>query len=72
MPSDWPVPRPDDWLEFVNEPQTPGELEAIRESVNRGCPFGDDAWLERVARNLALETTLRPRGRPPKVLLEAK
>jgi putative transposase len=64
--SDWPVPRPADWLNFVNEPQTQAELEALRRSVNRGCPFGDDEWQKQVVTDLGLEATLRPRGRPPK------
>jgi putative transposase len=42
--SDWPVERPGDWVGFVNEPQTTEELEALRRSVNRGCPFGEDQW----------------------------
>jgi len=31
----------------------------------RGQPFGDDAWVDRTARLLGLEHTLRPEGRPP-------
>ena len=64
MLADWPVGRPGDWLESVNEPQTDVELEAIRQSVNRGCPFGDDDWQKEVVQQLGLQATLRPRGRP--------
>jgi putative transposase len=64
--SDWPVPRPADWLEFVNEPQTQAELDALRRSVNRGCPFGEDDWQKQVVADLGLESTMRPRGRPRK------
>ena len=53
-------------MEFVNEPQTAEELEAIRQSVNRGSPFGNDDWQNEVVKNLGLESTLRPRGRPRK------
>jgi putative transposase len=37
--SPWPVPLPADWVERVNQPQTEGELAAVRRSVQRGCPF---------------------------------
>jgi putative transposase len=64
MLSDWPVQRPADWVQFVNEPQTAEELEAVRRCVCRGCPFGDEQWEKQVAQQLALDATLRPRGRP--------
>jgi len=35
-----PVPRPADWLEHVNRPATEQELERLRHSVQRGCPYG--------------------------------
>ena len=34
--SDWPLPRPRSWLQYVNRPQSEAELEAIRRSVRRG------------------------------------
>jgi putative transposase len=62
--SKWPLPQPRTWAMLVNHPQTEAELEAIRRSVIRGQPYGDDAWVKRTARRLGLESTLRPRGRP--------
>jgi putative transposase len=41
-------------------------LAAVRKSVERGSPFGSEAWQKRTARRLGLEFTLRPRGRPRK------
>ena len=35
-------------------------------SIQRGNPYGDEAWSDRMVRKLGLETTLRPRGRPRK------
>jgi putative transposase len=67
MLSEWPVDRPMDWVNFVNEPQSQSELEALRRSVNHGCPFGDEDWQKEVAEDLGLQSTLRPRGRPRKV-----
>jgi putative transposase len=62
----WPVTRPPDWLEIVNQPQTNRELEALRLCLARGRPYGSPMWTKRTARRLGLESSLRPRGRPPK------
>ncbi len=59
----WPLPRPTDWLQLVNQPQTEAEVAALRCCVNRGQPFGDPNWVRDTARRLGLESTLRPRGR---------
>jgi len=64
--SPWPLPVPSDWIEHVNSPQTEAELEALRRSVQRGCPFGSSAWQVQMASRLGLSHTLRPRGRPRK------
>jgi putative transposase len=61
-----PVPRPRKWLEWVNRPLTERELSELRHSVTRGTPYGEAGWVERTARRLGLESTLRPRGRPRK------
>jgi len=39
-------------------------LAALRRSVVRGAPLGEDSWRERTAKRLGLTSTLRPRGRP--------
>jgi len=62
----WPLPRRAAWLDHVNAPQTDAELSALRHSVQRGCPFGETAWSDRIVEQLGLESTLRPRGRPKK------
>jgi putative transposase len=62
----WPVSRPRNWVALVDQPQTERELEAVRLSIQRGRPFGDESWLQRTAEQLRLESTLRPRGRPKK------
>ena len=64
--SDWPVDRPADWLQFVNEPQSDRELMELRSSANRACPFGDEQWQKRIVAQLGLGWTMRPRGRPRK------
>ena len=64
--AEWPVARPRHWLSKVNAPQSEAELIALRQSVARGAPFGNEAWAVRTARRLGLESSLRPRGRPKK------
>jgi putative transposase len=64
------VARPADWLDYVDEPQTEAEVERLRESLRRGRPFGDLAWMKRTAQRLGLEASLRPRGRPKKTATE--
>jgi putative transposase len=54
------------WCEHVNRPQNEAELAAIRRCVSRGRPYGNETWQAKVARQLRLEYTFRPRGRPKK------
>jgi putative transposase len=62
--AEWPVPRPANWIEIVNRPQSEAELEAVRRCANRGSPLGDANWTAATARSLGIEFTLRSRGRP--------
>jgi REP-associated tyrosine transposase len=62
----WPVPKPADWVSFVNQALTIKELEELRLSAQRGRPFGNEGWKTRMAAQLGLESTMRPRGRPRK------
>lgn len=64
--SAWPLARRPGWIDYVNAPQTTAELAAIRQSIQRGSPFGDPSWSDKMVRQLGLESTLRPRGRPRK------
>ena len=61
-----PVRRPADWLEYVNKAISHEEVEAVRQSIKRGAPFGHATWVRDIARRLGLESALRPRGRPRK------
>lgn len=64
--SEWPVPRPADWLSMVNETPSEQELGRLRLSVQRGCPYGNESWKTWIADRLGLESTLHSRGRPRK------
>ncbi len=61
-----PVPRPQPWREWVNELVEEAAVRRIRQSVNRGAPFGSEAWTAVTAALLGLDASLRPIGRPPK------
>ena len=64
--SAWPLSCPDDWVERFNAAQSAAELEAIRRSIQRGRPYGQEGWAEQTARRLRLGQSLRPLGRPRK------
>ncbi len=64
--SDWPVSRPRDWLQQVDEAFSAREQEAIQTCVKRNRPYGSKAWQATTAARLCLQHTLRPEGRPGK------
>jgi putative transposase len=70
--SAWPTPRTANWVQRVNQPLSEKELAAVRTCVERGRPFGHEAWVEKTAKATGLAYTLRPRGRPPKAPKQTK
>jgi putative transposase len=64
--SAWPLPKPSDWLELVNRPQSESELDALRRAVRRSCPFGSAVWTAETGKQLKIESTLHSLGRPRK------
>jgi putative transposase len=64
--SDGPPARPQRWLQQVNKAETESELEALRKSVVRGAPYGDETWQRQTAAALGLQSALRRPGRPKK------
>jgi REP-associated tyrosine transposase len=69
--SPWPVARPENWVEMVNGPFSIETLQRIRESANRGAPFGTPEWTQVTAKQLGIESTVRPPRRPAKPKLGA-
>jgi putative transposase len=61
-----PKPRDADWVSLINDPLSAEDLERVRHSVVRGTPFGTASWTAKIARELGLESSLRPPGRPKK------
>jgi putative transposase len=60
----WPIPPPVDWLDELNKPREPG-LGELRTCVSRSRPFGADDWVQSLAVELGVTSSLRSRGRPP-------
>jgi putative transposase len=61
---DWPVDRPRNWVRIVNEPLSDGQLAALKTSIERGRPYGQDQWQRTMISRLGLEHTTRREGRP--------
>ena len=59
-----PIAPPENWIEWVNAGSSGRELEALHQSVRRGRPFGEDAWVQEVAKTYGLDFTVRAPGRP--------
>jgi len=57
---------PDNYDELLTLTEGKEKLEIIRNSVNRGKPYGGAGWTEKVLKKFGLEITKRKRGRPKK------
>lgn len=64
--SEWPVPRRSDWIDWVNAPISAKEQQKLDLSLERGRPYGDEPWVERIVNRFDLQHTLRREGRPLK------
>jgi len=60
----WPVPAGQRYVAWVNQSQPKEEVEVIRYAIKRGRPYGGEEWVYKTAKELHLEPTLNPRGRP--------
>jgi putative transposase len=59
-----PDTRRKKWAVNVHAPLSGAQLAAVRWSVATGLPYGERTWVERLARRLKLDLTIRARGRP--------
>jgi putative transposase len=66
---DWPMARPAQWSDWVNESETTEQLRTVRRSVLKGQPYGSEPWVERMVTQWNLGVTMRERGRPKKELV---
>jgi len=56
--SRWPMERPRDRIERVNESDRESELEDLRSSAQWGCPFGSEDWVIKIVKQLGLKDSL--------------
>ena len=54
------------YLEDVNTRFKIEEIDRLRTSVNKGAPYGSDAWVDTMVKKHNMESTLRGPGRPRK------
>lgn len=59
-----PLRLPTDWRALLNEDPPNDETEAVRRSIEKGVPLGDEDWRETIAARLAVPANPRGRGRP--------
>ena len=64
--AEWPISEPQNYLSFVNTPQSEEEEENIRLSVVKGKPYGNDSWSMKIIKEFKLESTIRLAWRPKK------
>lgn len=60
----WPVEPTENYLDWVNTPQPQEEVEQLRYHIQRGRPYGEEAWMKATADKFDLGSTFRSRGRP--------
>lgn len=63
---EWPVARPDGWLDVLNGGEEPSQTEQLRQAVRRSAPYGSELWCELLASRLGIQKSIRPLGRPKK------
>lgn len=64
--SSWSVSMPQNYLSWLNEPQSLSEEETIERSTAKNIPFGNDRWRGDMIKKYGLEQTIRSVGRPRK------
>jgi len=61
-----PIELSDEYFISVNQVFKKAELAVVRNTVNKGKPFGKDEWVAKMVKDHNLEHTVRERGRPRK------
>lgn len=60
----WPVDSPRGYTDWLNQPQTQEEEDALERSIAKDVPFGSESWTERMVVKFGLGQTQRGVGRP--------
>ncbi len=61
-----PATLPSNYKSWINTNDKPDDLVLIRNSLNRGVPYGGETWREKMIKDFNLESTVRSPGRPRK------
>ena len=61
-------PRVDAWAAYLRGPGDPAAIEALRKNMKTGKPCGDREFIRALEGSLNRNLTVRPRGRPRKVV----
>ncbi len=64
--SQGPLKLPSNWDKLVNQIEPSNQLDKLKNSIDRGAPFGESNWKKKTAWAMNLDSTLRPKGRPKK------
>jgi putative transposase len=62
----YPAVRQRRWSAYVHQTPDEAELAAIRRSNETGLPYGGRGWVDHLCKQLKIDLTIRPRGRPRK------
>lgn len=62
--SDSPIALPRNYRVWINTPEAAKDLDSLRVSANRGAPYGNARWVERMVSTHKLSSTIRKPGRP--------
>jgi putative transposase len=62
--SPWPVPKPENWDDWLNTPEPPRSLQVVRAAIRAGRHYGTPSWRLSTAESLRWQSGLRQPGRP--------
>lgn len=62
--SAWPLPRPENYVNWLNQGGSGNEEEGIKHSIIKGNPYGGEGWVNIMVERFGLSQTLRSAGRP--------
>jgi len=65
--SEGPIALPHRWNYLVNIGVNDVQRQTIEKCIKRGCPLGNEQWVQKTAGILKLASSLRPRGRPKNI-----
>lgn len=64
-----PIKLPENWEEIKKDILKKKDKEKIDNSIQRQSPYGEDDWVHDIALKYDIVSTINPRGRPKKVIV---